>query len=94
MFRLMPAEAASLKSQTATSKPRRAGRRRSTPRAFTEQGVAMLSNVLRSSRAIEVNIEIMRAFVRLGRASGEYAQLVRQISELERRFGRKSDCRI
>ena len=89
MFRLTAAEAASLKSQSAISKPGRGGRHRSTPRAFTEQGVAMLSSVLRSPRAVAVNIEVMRAFVRLRRASGEYAELVRRIAELEQRFGRE-----
>jgi hypothetical protein len=89
MFRLTSLEAQRLKSQIATSKPGRGGRRRSTPRAFTEQGVAMLSSVLRSRRATVVNIEIMRAFVRLRRASGEYAELVRRINELEQHFGHR-----
>jgi hypothetical protein len=86
MFRLTGAEAALLKSQIATSKPTRGGRRRSTPRAFTEQGIAMLSGVLRSPRAVAVNVEIMRAFVRLRRLDGEHADLVQRIAELESRF--------
>ena len=63
MFRLTAREAAALRSQTATSKGR--GGRRTLPFAFTEQGVAMLSSVLHSDRAIRVNVEIMRAFVQL-----------------------------
>jgi hypothetical protein len=89
MFRLGRAEATLLKSQIATSKPGRGGRRRSTPRAFTEQGIAMLSGVLRSSRAVAVNVEIMRAFVRLRRLHGEHADLVQRIAELESRFDRR-----
>ena len=86
MFRLTGEEVALLKSQIATSKSGRGGRRRSTPRAFTEQGVAMLSGVLRSSRAVGVNVEVMRAFVRLRRIHGEHADLVQRIAELESRF--------
>jgi hypothetical protein len=86
MFRLTPAEAASLKSQIVTSNRGRGGRRRSTPRAFTEQGVAMLSGVLRSRGAIAVNVEIMRAFARLRRLYGEHAELTMRIDELEAKF--------
>jgi hypothetical protein len=64
MFQLTVEEMASLRSQFATSNKGRGGRRYA-PYAFTEQGVAMLSTVLNSERAIQVNIEIMRAFVRL-----------------------------
>src|ERR1700690_1424423 len=64
MFELSSAESAALRSQSVTSKPGRGGRRYA-PYAFTEQGVAMLSSVLNSSRAIAVNIEIMRTFVRI-----------------------------
>src|ERR1043165_2258642 len=63
-FRLRAAEADDLKSQTAISS--RHGGRRSLPMAFTEQGVAMLSGILNSRRAVAVNIEIMRAFVQMG----------------------------
>src|SRR3990172_6413578 len=63
MFQLTPAEFDSLRSQTVISNGR--GGRRTPPYAFTEQGVAMLSSVLRSKRAIQVNVEIMRAFVRM-----------------------------
>ena len=61
------------------------GGRRTAPYAFTEQGVAMLSSVLRSRRAIAVNVEIMRAFVRLREMIAGYGQLRRRIDELEQR---------
>ncbi len=84
-FQLTDQEVSVLKSQSVISK-RQAGRggRRSNPHAFTEQGVAMLSSVLRSETAIRVNVEIMRAFVRLRRASlmsGEIMKLVEDLSE-------------
>lgn len=63
MFRLEPDELEILRSHFVTSSQH--GGRRWAPYAFTEQGVAMLSSVLRSPRAIAVNIEIMRAFVRM-----------------------------
>jgi DNA-binding PadR family transcriptional regulator len=63
MFQLSNDEFANLKSQIVTSSW--GDSRRAKPYAFTEQGVAMLSSVLRSKRAVQVNIEIMRAFVRL-----------------------------
>jgi hypothetical protein len=59
------------------------------PYAFTEQGVAMLSSVLRSPRAIEVNIEIMRAFVRLRQMLAEHADLARKLETLEKRYNAK-----
>jgi hypothetical protein len=82
MFRLTKDEVTILKSQIATSRGAHGGRRRSTPRAFTEEGVAMLSSVLRSPRAIAVNILIMRAFVHLRRAQGQYAELRQRLEEL------------
>jgi hypothetical protein len=85
MFRLTSAEASALKSQIVISNAGRGGRR-STPRAFTEQGVAMLSGVLRSKSAIAVNIEIMRAFARLRRVYGEHSELTKRLDELESRF--------
>ncbi|HZM59721.1 MAG TPA: ORF6N domain-containing protein, partial [Vicinamibacterales bacterium] len=63
MFRLEAKEAARLRSQFVISKVR--GGRRHAPYVFTEQGVAMLSSVLKSPRAVQANIQIMRAFVRL-----------------------------
>jgi ORF6N domain len=83
MFQLRKDEAAALRSQIATSNVGRGGRRY-TPYVFTEQGVAMLSSVLRSKRAIAVNIEIMRAFVELRRLAGSYAALQERLDGLER----------
>src|SRR6266571_2861461 len=83
MFRLSPREFKNLRSQIVTSSLW--GGRRTAPYAFTEQGVAMLSSVLRSRRAIAVNVEVMRAFVRLREMIAEYAQLRRRIDELEQR---------
>lgn len=88
MFRLTAAEWQNLRSQNATSSPAHGGRRYS-PLALTEQGVAMLSSVLRSTRAVAVNVEIMRAFVRLRRIHGEHAQLSRRIDELEAKYDAK-----
>ena len=78
MFQLRREEAESLRSQIATSKVGRGGRR-SLPYVFTEQGVAMLSSVLNSERAIAVNITIMRAFVKL-------RQMLESNEELNRKF--------
>jgi ORF6N domain len=78
MFRLTKTEGEALRLQIATSKKGRGGRR-SLPYAFTEQGVAMLSSVLNSERAIDVNITIMRAFVKL-------RQMLETNEELNRKF--------
>jgi hypothetical protein len=74
----------SLRSQFGTSKGR--GGRRYLPYAFTEQGVAMLSSVLRSGRAVLVNIEIMRAFVRLRQMLQSNADLARKLAVLEKKY--------
>ncbi len=74
-----------MRSQIVTAKLAQA-RRRNLPLAFTEQGVAMLSSVLHTPRAIEVNIEIMRAFVRLRRLLLENADLARKLAALERKY--------
>jgi hypothetical protein len=91
MFQLSKEEAAALRSQIATSNAGRGGRRYA-PYVFTEQGVAMLSSVLRSKTVIAVNIAIMRAFVELRRVASSYAALQERLEELEReaaaRFGR------
>ena len=85
-FQLTIQEVTNLRSQFVTSSLRPAhGGRRFRPYAFTEQGVAMLSSVLRSRAAIAVNIEIMRAFVRLRRAALLSQQVVGLIAELSRR---------
>jgi hypothetical protein len=85
MFQLTSTEAASLRSQIATSNKGRGGRRYA-PYAFTEQGVAMLSTVLNSERAIQVNIEIMRAFVHLRQMLASNAQLARKLNALEKKY--------
>ncbi len=84
MFQLSSEEFANLKSQIVTSSW--GGIRRATPYAFTEQGVAMLSSVLRSERAIHVNIEIMRAFVRLRQMLSSNAELARKLELLEKKY--------
>ena len=84
MFQLTDEEFQNLKSQIVTSSW--GGLRRATPYAFTEQGVAMLSSVLRSKRAVRVNVEIMRAFVRLRRILATHEDLARKLSALERKY--------
>lgn len=86
MFQLAADEAETLRSQFATSKRGRGGRRH-LPYAFTEQGVAMLSSVLNSGRAIEVNIAIMRAFVRLREILATHKDLAAKLAELEKKLG-------
>ena len=85
MFQLTAAELAVLRCQIGTSKTGRGGRRYR-PYAFTEQGVAMLSSVLRSPRAVAVNVEIMCAFVRLRSILAGNADLARQLAALERKY--------
>ncbi|PVY56315.1 MULTISPECIES: ORF6N domain-containing protein [unclassified Simplicispira] len=82
MFQLDAQEWASLRSQFVTSNTGRGGRRYA-PYAFTEQGVAMLSSVLNSPRAIAINIEIMRAFVQVRSMAATHQDLARQLSELQ-----------
>jgi hypothetical protein len=99
MFQLTWDEVSFLKSQSVISNDPRATASRSQivilkrglnikypPYAFTEQGVAMLSSVLNSSRAIQVNIEIMRAFVRLRKILASHADLARKLEELEKKY--------
>ena len=88
MFQLTAAEWAGLRSQIVTSKPRRGGRRYA-PYAFTEQGVAMLSSVLASERAIAVNIQIMRAFVRMRELLISNRELAQKLDQLEARLEKK-----
>jgi hypothetical protein len=85
MFQLTDAEAAILRSQSGISSDAHGGRRY-LPYAFTEQGVAMLSSVLRSERAVHVNIEIMRAFVRLRAMLAGNADLARKLGALEKKY--------
>ena len=84
MFQLTDEEAAALRSQIVTSKRR--GGRQYRPYVFTEQGVVMLSSVLRSERAIQVNIAIVRAFVRLRELIGSNKILSRRLAELEKKY--------
>jgi hypothetical protein len=84
MFQLTQDEHANLRLQFATSSSW--GGRRAAPYAFTELGVAMLSSVLRSPRAVQVNIEIMRAFVRLRQMLGANADLAGKLAALEARY--------
>lgn len=84
MFQLTDEEFEDLRSQTVITS--QWGGRRTRPYVFTEQGVAMLSSVLRSDRAVQVNIEIMRAFVRLRRLLASNAELERRLDELEERY--------
>jgi hypothetical protein len=86
MFQLSVEEAASLRSQIVTLKVARGLHRKYLPYAFTEQGVAMLSSVLRSPRAVQVNIEIMRAFVRLRQMLQQNTDLARKLAALENKY--------
>jgi len=88
MFQLTTDEADVLRYQIGTSKKGRGGRRY-LPYVFTEQGVAMLSTVLNSERAVLVNIEIMRAFVKLRQMLASNAELSRRVDELESKYDRK-----
>ena len=85
MFQLTKHEVAILRSQIVTS---RWGGRRYPPYAFTEQGVAMLSSVLRSPKAVAVNIEIMRAFVRLRQLISSNRELAQKLDELDRQVSK------
>jgi len=87
MFQLTSAEFKILKSQFVTL--RLESVRRAPPYAFTEQGVAMLSSVLRSPKAIQVNIEIMRAFVRLREMLASHKDLARKLEELEKKYDKQ-----
>jgi hypothetical protein len=86
MFQLTVEEFRHLKSQFVMSSGGHGGRR-NRPLVFTEQGIAMLSGVLRSDRAITVNIEIMRAFVELRRAAGAFQELQKQLDQIELDIG-------
>jgi hypothetical protein len=90
MLQLSDQEWANLRSQSVISSTGHGGRR-TAPYAFTEQGVAMLSSVLASERAIAVNIEIMRAFVRLRELLASNKELARRFADLEQRLERKLD---
>jgi len=88
MFKLTTDEADVLRYQIGTSKKGR-GDSRYLPYVFTEQGVAMLSSVLNSERAVLVNIEIMRAFVKLRQLLASNAELARRLDELESKYDKQ-----
>jgi len=75
-----------IRSQSVTLKTGRGHHRKYRPYAFTEQGIAMLSSVLKSARAVQVNIEIMRAFVRLRELIATNKELARRLDALEKRY--------
>jgi hypothetical protein len=86
MFQLSKQELENWRSQFVMSNPNTKMGLRRRPYAFTEQGVAMLSSVLHSDRAVDVNIAIMRAFVRLREMLATHADLARRLDELERKY--------
>lgn len=87
MFRLTSEEFKILRRHFGTSS--QWGGRRYLPYAFTEQGVAMLSSVLRSPQAVQVNIEIMRAFVKLRALSADHKALARRLNKLEEKYDKQ-----
>jgi hypothetical protein len=89
MYQLTAEEFASLRSQVGALKAGRGAHRKYAPYVFTEQGVAMLSSVLNSKRAVQVNIEIMRAFVRLRQLASTHKHLARKLMELEGKYDRQ-----
>jgi len=86
MFQLTSKESGFLRFQSGTSNQSSHGGRRYLPYVFTEQGIAMLSSVLRSERAVQVNIAIMRAFVQLRSLLATHDELRRKIEEMERKY--------
>ena len=84
MFQLTKEEAEASRSQSVILK--RGQHQKYLPHAFTEQGVAMLSSVLRSKRAIQVNIEIMRAFVQMKQMLSSYEELAHKVDALEKKY--------
>ena len=85
MFQLSDQEVDALRCQIGTSKPGRGGRRYN-PWAFTEHGILMLSSVLRSNRAAQVNVQIMRSFVRLREMAASHEYLIQRLDDLEERY--------
>jgi len=85
MFELTRGEYQSLRSQIVTLDTGRGRHSKYLPLAFTEQGVAMLSSVLRSKRAIEVNIAIMRAFVQMRQLGAQYKELAALVEKIDKR---------
>ena len=87
-FQITRGEFEALISQIATSKPGRGGRRKH-PWAFTEHGILMLSTVLRSKQAIQVNIQIMRAFVRMRQLLASHKGLMEKILAMEKKYDKQ-----
>jgi hypothetical protein len=83
MFQLISEESENLRSQFATSSH---GGRRYLPYVFTEQGIAMLSSILNSERAVQVNIAIMRAFVKLREMIASHKDLAKRLDDLEKKY--------
>jgi hypothetical protein len=88
MFQLTRQEAQSLRFQIGMSKAKGRGGRRTLPYVFTEEGVAMLSSVLNSKRAVRVNIVIMRAFVKIREMLSTHKEVLKKLDELEERYER------
>jgi hypothetical protein len=88
MFQLTKKESEFVRSQFVTL-GKRPGHYRYLPHAFTQEGVAMLSSVLRSDRAVQVNIEIMRAFVRLRRILASHEHLARKLAAMEKKYDKQ-----
>jgi hypothetical protein len=86
MFQLTQEEWDNLRSQIVTSNREGRGGRRYAPYAFAQEGVAMLSSVLRSARAVQVNIEVMRAFVRLRDILSSHHELAKKLETLEQKY--------
>lgn len=86
MFQLNNEEWENLRSQSVTSSPDGWGGRRTPPYAFTQEGVAMLSSILRSDQAVMVNIKIMRAFVRLREILASNHELAKKLEALEQKY--------
>jgi len=88
MFQLTSKEIKEWMSQIVISDREKRGLRKS-PHVFTEQGVAMLSGVLKSKRAIQVNIAIMRLFVRLRQEASSYQKMAEKINQMEKKYNKK-----
>lgn len=86
MYQLSQEELNSLRSHFATLKNSRGKHRKYMPYVFTEQGIAMLSSVLNSGRAIEVNIQIMRTFVKLREMMASHKDLAKKLTDLEKKY--------
>lgn len=87
MFQLTPEESAALRSQSVTLKSGRGQHRKYLPFAFTEHGALMLGNVLKSERAVEVSLMVVRAFVHLRELVSGHKELAQKLAQLERKVG-------